>query len=405
MTDVGRNTGVDTVTADIPWSAKKQGFAWLESQELYYQESVAGTDVGLETSGTPSGPHSTYQASSDGRAESTGSEARRSTTGLQIGSMVPVRGVGGRWRSCLNLLHLCYRLTINANCPMNLHNFPMDTQRCPLQLGSFAYTTRDVVYRWNEERRIVIAPDLMLSQFDLIATPSGFENTTRRAAGEFSTLLASFYLQRHMGNFLIQVYGPCMLLVVLSWVSFWLNREATSDRISLGITTVLTMTFLGLEARTDLPKVSYSTALDLFVWLSYGFIFATIIEFAFVHIFTKVGSGEVYLSGVCSGADSDDDDDDDDDDQEQELDDLDVEHLQHQYKQQHLQHQYKQQHHQEQQPHQRGRREVTKMKPTSPKVDQMNSVSNIDEASRVLFPLSFLCINLVYWYTYLSHSS
>lgn len=45
-----------------------------------------------------------------------------------------------------------------------------------------------------------------------------------------------------------------------------------------GITTVLTMTFLGLEARTDLPKVPYSTALDIFVWLSYGFIFATIIE-------------------------------------------------------------------------------------------------------------------------------
>ena len=30
-----------------------------------------------------------------------------------------------------------------------------------------------------------------------------------------------------------QVYGPCMLLVVISWVSFWLNREATSDRITL----------------------------------------------------------------------------------------------------------------------------------------------------------------------------
>lgn len=53
-------------------------------------------------------------------------------------------------------------------------------------------------------------------------------------AGEFSTLLASFHLQRHMGNFMITVYGPCVLLVVLSWVSFWLNREATSDRISLG---------------------------------------------------------------------------------------------------------------------------------------------------------------------------
>lgn len=47
-------------------------------------------------------------------------------------------------------------------------------------------------------------------------------------------LLVYFHLQRHMGNFLIQVYGPCVLLVVLSWVSFWLNREATADRVSLG---------------------------------------------------------------------------------------------------------------------------------------------------------------------------
>ena len=52
--------------------------------------------------------------------------------------------------------------------------------------------------------------------------------------GEHSTLIVSFHLQRHMGNFVIQVYGPCVLLVVISWVSFWLNREATSDRISLG---------------------------------------------------------------------------------------------------------------------------------------------------------------------------
>ena len=37
-----------------------------------------------------------------------------------------------------------------------------------------------------------------------------------------------------MGYFLINVYIPCSLLVVISWVSFWINREATADRIALG---------------------------------------------------------------------------------------------------------------------------------------------------------------------------
>ncbi|XP_015834304.1 GABA-gated ion channel isoform X1 [Tribolium castaneum] len=215
------------------------------------------------------------------------------------------------------------RLTIKAGCPMNLEDFPMDIQRCPLKFGSFGYTAQDVLYRWNAARQVAIAEDMKLSQFDLIATPAANHTDTIvnsdtksgvRIDGnfdftEYSMLLVSFHLQRHMGNFLIQVYGPCVLLVVLSWVSFWLNREATADRVSLGITTVLTMTFLGLEARTDLPKVPYPTALDFFVFLSFSFIFATIIQFAVVHYFTKYGSGECYFSSDFSSDSSSDEED------------------------------------------------------------------------------------------------
>ncbi|KAL1509560.1 hypothetical protein ABEB36_004274 [Hypothenemus hampei] len=210
---------------------------------------------------------------------------------------------------------------------MNLEDFPMDVQRCPLKFGSFGYTKKDVLYRWNMARQVAIAEDMKLSQFDLIDTPAGnqtdaiFSNSNKHHLfkklnalnanlDEYSMLLVSFHLQRHMGNFLIQVYGPCVLLVVLSWVSFWLNREATADRVSLGITTVLTMTFLGLEARKDLPKVSYPTALDYFVFLSFSFIFATIIQFAIVHYFTKYGSGECYFSSDFSSDESDSDDED-----------------------------------------------------------------------------------------------
>ncbi|XP_072758476.1 GABA-gated ion channel isoform X2 [Anoplolepis gracilipes] len=197
------------------------------------------------------------------------------------------------------------RLTIKAGCPMNLEDFPMDTQRCPLQFGSFGYTTRDVIYKWNSARQVAIAEDMKLSQFDLVANPTANHSTAPGFShADCSMLLVYFHLQRHMGNFLIQVYGPCVLLVVLSWVSFWLNREATADRVSLGITTVLTMTFLGLEARTDLPKVPYPTALDFFVFLSFAFIFATIIQFAVVHYFTKYGSGECYFSSDLSDTES-----------------------------------------------------------------------------------------------------
>ncbi|RWS10663.1 gamma-aminobutyric acid receptor alpha-like protein [Dinothrombium tinctorium] len=48
-------------------------------------------------------------------------------------------------------------------------------------------------------------------------------------------LQVNFNLRRHTGYFLIQVYVPCALIVVLSWVSFWINREATADRVGLGM--------------------------------------------------------------------------------------------------------------------------------------------------------------------------
>jgi gamma-aminobutyric acid receptor subunit alpha len=148
---------------------------------------------------------------------------------------------------------------------------------------------------------------MTLSQFDLISFPYRNFTLKRREgtvlystleildeiSGEFSVLQVSFNLQRHTGYFLIQVYVPCILIVILSWVSFWIHREATSDRVGLGITTVLTLSTISLDSRTDLPKVRYATALDWFLLMSFFYCIATLLEFAGVHYFTKVGSGEI----------------------------------------------------------------------------------------------------------------
>lgn len=45
-----------------------------------------------------------------------------------------------------------------------------------------------------------------------------------------------FDLSRRMGYFTIQTYIPCILTVVLSWVSFWIKKDATPARTALGTT-------------------------------------------------------------------------------------------------------------------------------------------------------------------------
>ncbi|OWF41299.1 Gamma-aminobutyric acid receptor subunit alpha-6 [Mizuhopecten yessoensis] len=195
-------------------------------------------------------------------------------------------------------MYLSQRLTVRAICQMKLQNYPLDFQICPLHIGSFAYSTKDVIYVWRygAAASVELAADMTLSQFDLTNHSASYSTTFRKGM-ELSMLSVHFGLKRHSGYFLIHVVVPCILLVILSWVSFWINREATADRIALGTTTVLTMTFLALENRNDLPRVSYATALDVYVAMCFLFVLSTIVQFAVVHHFTKRGHGDLDHSG------------------------------------------------------------------------------------------------------------
>lgn len=54
-----------------------------------------------------------------------------------------------------------------------------------------------------------------------------------------------------------------------------------------GITTVLTMTTLSTIARKSLPKVSYVTAMDLFVSVCFIFVFSALVEYGTLHYFVS----------------------------------------------------------------------------------------------------------------------
>jgi gamma-aminobutyric acid receptor subunit beta len=55
--------------------------------------------------------------------------------------------------------------------------------------------------------------------------------------------------------FLIHVYGPCALIVMMSWLSFLIPRNHTPARISLGITALLTTVTVLNMSNNSMPKV------------------------------------------------------------------------------------------------------------------------------------------------------
>ena len=86
---------------------------------------------------------------------------------------------------------------------------------------------------------------------------------------------------------MIQIYIPSVLIVLLSWVSFWLNVDAVPARISLGILTVLTMTTQKSMAVASLPRVSYVKAIDVWMAACLCFVFSSLLEFALVNVIDR----------------------------------------------------------------------------------------------------------------------
>ena len=68
----------------------------------------------------------------------------------------------------------------------------------------------------------------------------------------------------------------------MSWVSFWLNRGAAPARVSLGVTTVLTMTTLMGSVNAALPKISYMKSIDIYLGVCFFMVFGALIEYACV---------------------------------------------------------------------------------------------------------------------------
>uniref|UniRef100_A0A8C0JQ82 Gamma-aminobutyric acid type A receptor subunit beta1 n=1 Tax=Canis lupus dingo TaxID=286419 RepID=A0A8C0JQ82_CANLU len=76
---------------------------------------------------------------------------------------------------------------------------------------------------------------------------------------------------------------PSTLITILSWVSFWINYDASAARVALGITTVLTMTTISTHLRETLPKIPYVKAIDIYLMGCFVFVFLALLEYAFVN--------------------------------------------------------------------------------------------------------------------------
>lgn len=52
--------------------------------------------------------------------------------------------------------------------------------------------------------------------------------------GYYTCVEVIFTLRRQVGFYMMGVYAPTLLIVVLTWLSFWINPDASAARVPLG---------------------------------------------------------------------------------------------------------------------------------------------------------------------------
>ncbi|XP_020604866.1 glycine receptor subunit alpha-2-like isoform X2 [Orbicella faveolata] len=277
------------------------------------------------------------------------------------------------------------RITITAGCPMDLSDYPIDEQTCDLELSSYAYTENELDYNWAVgSGDDIVVKDKNLAELALTQAKA-IKDCEYYADGTHSKLVARFWFKRRLGYAFLQIYIPTIMLVVLSWLSFWIPEDSVPARVALGSTTVLSVvTFTG-SFRSSLPKVSYIKAVDVYFIASFTFVFAAVVEYVSVLLNTGLNR-QRSNSGLYSSRNH-----------------VDVGNRKtNEYKEEGELHEVKVESPASENVDLKKHRSVSAR--TAKEYMQYafvrNEASSIDRVSRVLFPCCYAIFNLIYWIYY-----
>ncbi|KAL7055696.1 hypothetical protein AAHC03_022790 [Spirometra sp. Aus1] len=175
------------------------------------------------------------------------------------------------------------KITMRFSCEMDLHTFPMDTQYCHMNIGSYGYTLDELKFVWRETLPVELPKKMEVPEFN---TPTNFtlldcSAGASTSTGNYSCLLARFMLKRQISSYLVNTYIPNILVIIVSWLSFYVSVDAAPARVPLGLMSLLGLLTQAASVTANLPRVSYIKAIDIWLIFAIAFVIGVLVEYAF----------------------------------------------------------------------------------------------------------------------------
>ena len=172
-----------------------------------------------------------------------------------------------------------------AESPMDLRFFPFDAQTLQIHFKFLGYDAGEVRFDPVDDFSRLLPQqdnpvgnagwhigDYVVSVGEDLSAIAGPE-----LAGMGSTLRIDVDAERRSGYLIRVVVLPLMLIVALSWVIFWMDRESLSNRINISFIALLTVVAFQIMVEQALPAIPDLTLMAGFLAINYLLLAATIV--------------------------------------------------------------------------------------------------------------------------------
>merc|ERR1712012_1104668 len=169
-------------------------------------------------------------------------------------------------------------------CPMIFNYFPLDTQVCKFQVGSYSYNMEKMIFAVSQlgyahtssfvaEKSHLKDRNVHYDQQDggkgtkrnkksIVLDYDITINNLRKedqifiggSLGNYSLAGFEMILRRHVSHYIINYYLPSGLFVVVSWISFLVPADIIPGRMALLVTLFLVLVNIFNTVTTNTPK-------------------------------------------------------------------------------------------------------------------------------------------------------
>jgi hypothetical protein len=177
--------------------------------------------------------------------------------------------------------------------PLDLREFPLDRHTFAIRLVVPGYSpdevelTMDQRFSGGPPPRYSI-PDWSLSPTRFRLEPFAVIPGGPRIAG----MAALFDARRHLGFYVGKAFVSVAIIVFMSWIVFWIDPQHVAPRISVAVTSMLTLVAYRFLLGQGLPAVSYLTRLDYFLLGTTILVFLSLIQVAWTSAMFGRGQAE-----------------------------------------------------------------------------------------------------------------